>query len=43
VVGVKKGGMAINHPIEALIARFSFHHNAQQSPGRADTPAAWRK
>jgi hypothetical protein len=40
VVGVKKGVMAINHPIEALVARFFFHHNAQQSPGRADTPAA---
>ena len=39
VVGVKKGVMAITHPIEALVARFFFHHNAQQSPGRADTPA----
>jgi hypothetical protein len=38
VVGAKKGGVAFSHPIEALIARFFFHHNAQQSPGRADHP-----
>jgi hypothetical protein len=43
VVGVKKGVMAINHPIEALIARFFFHHNAQQSPGRADNPRPFEK